>query len=210
MRIKVLFLLLCIATLSFAQIPYFGTTTGKGSLYTYLQLKAFPGNNNQSSYTSVNYGLGNNFDIAGNYNSADNTNSWGLKYSFFNKDWMHVGLQSMVGFDLKKNYHFNNATTGLYLNGYVAPNISYILNTWYTQYEKSSWWEQWYYLGYDIGKVTILAGGVTELSNECKSDLALGMWTPINKHGSNIYLWLGNLLQDHSDLKVTIGFDYKF
>ena len=57
---KVIFLCLwlSVSLRAFAQIPYFAGTVGDGKLYGYTSLKVRPGINNQETYTTFQYGLG--------------------------------------------------------------------------------------------------------------------------------------------------------
>ena len=104
-----------VSMITVAQVPYFGTTAGKDMIYNYSQFKVFPGENRTSFYTSFQYGIFKNLDIAMNFNSGTNTSAWGVKYNFIKSNHVNVGLQPMLTFDHANSYRFNDVNVGLFM-----------------------------------------------------------------------------------------------
>ncbi|MGX8683461.1 MAG: hypothetical protein ACSW77_06570, partial [Bacteroidales bacterium] len=58
-RLVVIFAIVLLGTVkAMSQIPYYAGTVGNGKLYGYSSLKFRPGQNNQETYTTFQYGLG--------------------------------------------------------------------------------------------------------------------------------------------------------
>jgi hypothetical protein len=60
-----------------AQIPYFAGTVGDGKLYGYSSVKFRPGINHQETYTTFQYGLGNQWATGIDLYTGPNCAYWG-------------------------------------------------------------------------------------------------------------------------------------
>lgn len=204
---RLLFILFSFISINlFAQVPYFGSASGKDRLYTYWQYKFTPGYNNQFFYVSGNYGVTNNLDVAINYHGGMSTMAFGGKYSFLDKKHIKLAIQPMVDFDMSDNCRYVDTNIGLYLNGNITGKLGYISNTWYTNTRGENDWDQWTYLTYDW-IVTPAIGATTHFSDKCKTDLVIGCWFTTKK--VTWYIWGTNLTQNRDKTKLIIGFDYK-
>lgn len=195
----------------FAQVPYFGTTAGKQELYTYIQYKAHPGNNNQGAYMSYAFGLNDRLDFVGNFNASTGFSSaaYGLKANLVKQSWMKLGVQSWADFDIRDNFKCTDLNTGLFINGMITKKFGYCSNTWWTWSKGGDHdWDQWSYLSYDIVPTfTVMAGATTHFSDDFKTQPVLGIYFPFYK--TTCYIWSTNWINGEKP-RAVIGFDYKF
>lgn len=187
-----------------AQVPYFGTSEGKGKLETYFQWKGTPGENDSYFYASAQYGLTDKFDIGFNHNGSGDVTAIGVKYSPIQSKHLNLGIQPLVDFKVKDSYKYSDYYIGLYLNGTIANNWNYVSNTWYTNSKGSQDWDQWTYIYYNW-IITPVIGCTTHISDNCKTDLAGGFWTTTGK--ITWYVWGSKLINKP---KLTFGLGYKF
>lgn len=210
------FILTIIAALfvavSFAQIPYYAGSQGKGKTYTYFSTKVHPGENNQQMYITVQHGLLDKLDIV---TDATVGTGWayqgfGTRFNVVNTKYFGLGGQAMADFNLNDNYKFGYACFSAYMNGNIYKGLHWVSNTWYTVYEGAdNQVDQWTYLGYTIGKFTPMIGAITDCSHDFKTDLAVGVYANLYK-GGYVYLWGSGLTKNVYDPRIVIGFDYKF
>lgn len=195
-----------------AQIPYFGSTQGKGNTYTYFSTKFHPGHNNQQMYITAQYGVIDNIDIV-----TDATIGTGWAYQGFGGRWnalrskyISIGGQEMVNFDLNNKYKFGYLCNSLYLDGSIIDNFGWCSNTWYTIYRDApNQVDQWTYVYYSLKRFTPMVGAITDCTNHFSTDLAVGVYTYITDQ-SIIYVWGSNLTTHNGDPRIVIGIDYKF
>ena len=96
---KVIFLCLClwlaVSYRAFAQIPYYAGTVGDGKLYGYTSLKARPGINNQETYSTFQYGLGDHFATGMDLYTGPGSAYWGALVRFGVKPskWFNIGAE---------------------------------------------------------------------------------------------------------------------
>jgi hypothetical protein len=197
-----------------AQIPYFHSTQGKNMTYTYFSTKFHPTTNNQQMYITAAHGLTNYIDVATDATVGTGYcyQGFGLRGDFFDSKYFGIGAQAMADFDLNNNYHYAYNSDGLYINGSIVEGLGYCSNTWLTLYDGSEddpQFDQWTYLSYEFGKITPMAGLITDLDNDCKSDLAVGFYYEYH-HACYAYVWGSNLTKNLGDRRIVLGFDYKF
>lgn len=210
--IKILALLAFTVTAS-AQVPYFGTSNGKGKTYTYFSTKFHPGENNQQMYMTAQYGVMDKLDIAtdATVGSGWAYQGFGIRFNIVDYKYFTLGGQAMTSFDLCNNYKFDYEALSLYLNGKIWKGLSWDDNLWYTVYDKSSnTVDNWFYLIYDTKYMSPAVGWISNWTKDkVTSDLALGVYFPIGKHVYG-YVWGSGLLGEVYDQRVVLGFDYKF
>lgn len=214
MKKFIIFILLALVSLTMvAQVPYYAGTMGKGKTYTYFSTKFHPGHNNQQMYIVVDHGLNDHFDIVtdATIGTGWSYQGFGARFNAVNSKYFSLGGQVMADFDLNDNYKFGYACGSLYMNGAIARKLHWVSNTWYTIYEGNTknQVDQWTYLGYTIGKFTPMIGAITSITNDFKTDPAVGMYWNAYKNGY-IYLWGSGLAKKNYDPRIVIGFDYKF
>lgn len=195
-----------------AQIPYYGSSQGKGNTYTYFSTKVHPGHNDQQMYITVQHGLTNHLDIV---TDATIGTGWayqgfGLRFNGISSKYFNLGGQAMIDFDMNDNYKANYECLSLYLNGNIYNGLHWVSNTWYTIYNESkNQVDEWLYLGWTVGKFTPMAGAIINCTDDFKSDLAVGCYWNAYKNGY-IYLWGSGLTDNVYNPRIVVGFDYKF
>lgn len=195
-----------------AQIPYFGSTQGKKNTYTYFSTKLHPGHNDQQLYITAQFGILDKIDIV-----TDATVGTGWAYQGFGGRWnafkskyISIGGQEMVNFDLNNNYRFGYLCNSLYLDGSITENLGWCSNTWYTIYDGSpNQVDQWTYAYYALKGFTPMIGAITDCTHKFKTDLAVGIYTPITDQ-SLLYIWGSNLTSHNGNPRIVVGIDYKF
>lgn len=216
---KKLFLLLAtaftVATVS-AQIPYFAGTAGDGNLYGYTSLKVRPGVNNQETYTTLHYGIGDWFsagwDLYTGLNSA--YIGYSVRFCAFKSKYFGIGLQATPSFDLNNSHKFSYVTGGLYMNGAITKdgNLFWVSNTWWGINNGSrNSIDQWWYLAYSIkckdkGSVTPMVGVLHDWRFENQVSLAVGAY--YSYKAFNFYLWSDKLNQKQP--RIVVGVDFTF
>ena len=62
-KIFSIIIIVLFAKSAIAQIPYYAGTVGNGKLYGYTSVKVRPGQNQQETYTTFQYGLTSHLDV---------------------------------------------------------------------------------------------------------------------------------------------------
>ena len=206
--------LLMVSFVVYAQVPYFAGTVGNNNIYGYTSLKFRPGINNQETYTTFQYGIG-NYTAAGLDLYTSNGSSYagylfraGKKFS----KWFGVGGQITPSFDLSNNFKFSYLTTALYMNGSISSNGNFFWcsNTWWGLNDGSPFTlTNWEYLGYSIPttkgqSITPMVGAIHSWKFDQDVDIAAGFYYTIKNW--NIYVWGNDFLKSHP--RVVIGVDF--
>ena len=78
-----------------AQIPYYAGTVGDGRMYGYSSLKVRPGINKQETYTTFQYGLGDQLATGIDLYTGPGSAYWGALVRYGNKcsRWLNVGAE---------------------------------------------------------------------------------------------------------------------
>lgn len=183
---NLLFLFIC--SLTYSQIPYFGESHKSDSFYGYHSIKI--NDDNGIHYTTFQYGLTDWLTIGTDlYNGNDlgGTLRLGKK---FNK-YISLGIQSTSVLDMKSKFNYSYQSTGLFINGYLTDRLFYVYNNWFTDLD----YDNWYYLGYDLGNISILAGYTDN------TKISGGIYYIHNK-----YIWYAWYNQDKT---ITLGLDFR-
>ena len=210
-------LFLIITALSiYAQVPYFSGTVGDGRLYGYTSVKFRPGINAQETYTTFQYGIGNNFATG-----LDLYTSGGASYTgflvrggyIFNK-WFGIGVQATPSFDLSNNFRFSYFTGALYMNGNISANGKFFWcsNTWFNINRGSAnSYMNWEYLGMNIStckgqSITPMVGLIHSWEFNQDPDFALGAYYSVKNW--DFYLWGNDFLKKNP--RLVLGLDFTF
>lgn len=210
---KILFLIISLITITAvqAQIPYYSGSQGKGKTYTYFSTKFHPGTDNQQVYITAQHGILDKLDLVTDLSvgSGYSYQGFGLRFNAFNSKYFGIGGQVMSQFNLQDNYKYNYLGSSIYMNGNIWSGLHWVSNTWFTAYRHGrDTWEQWIYLGWTVRKFTPMIGLDTYL-RDCKgSDLMAGCYYTVGK--MNLYAWCSNITKNYGDVRVVLGFDYKF
>lgn len=155
MRAKIISVILFLVATSSAsaQIPNFGSTAGDQKIYGYSSLKYRVNAETWETYSTLQYGIGDNINIGADLYTvgADSyigyTFRTGIKFS----PYYSIGVQFTPSFNLKENHKFAYMTEALYMNGNITNDgrLFWVADTWLEQanHELSSA-KQWTYLGY--------------------------------------------------------------
>ena len=210
------FLLTIIATLcvtfTFAQIPYYGSSQGKGNTYAYFSTKFHPGENNQQVYITASHGILDKLDIV---TDATIGTGWayqgfGVRFNAIKSKYFSLGGQVMESFNLNDSYKPDYTCASIYMDGAIVGGLHWVSNTWYTIYHNAeNVVDQWTYLGYTIGKFTPMVGAITCCTDKFKTDPAVGIYANLYKNGY-VYLWTSGLAKKNYNPRVVVGLDFKF
>lgn len=212
--IQTLLLFFTLAISAKAQIPYFAPTVGNNKLYGYTSIKFRPGLNAQESYTTFQYGLGDNFATGMDLYTSGKSVYTGylirVGYSF--STYFKAGIQLTPTFSLSENFHFEYLTAALYLNGDIIKGgkLFWDANTWYgINRHNSNTISQYIYLGSIFGlphnqSITPMLGTIYSWKFDQDADIAFGAYWSIGKY--NIYLWGNDFLKSHP--RIVVGIDF--
>ena len=194
-----------------AQIPYYHSSQGKGKTYTYFSTKFHPGTDNQQVYITAQHGILDKLDLVTDLSvgSGYSYQGFGLRFNAFDSKYFGIGGQVMSQFNLQDNYKYNYLGSSIYMNGNIWSGLHWVSNTWFTAYRHGrDTWEQWTYLGWTVRKFTPMIGLDTYLRGCKGSDLMAGCYYTVGK--MNLYAWCSNITKNYGDVRVVVGFDYKF
>jgi hypothetical protein len=197
-----------------AQIPYFAGTVGDGKLYGYSSVKARPGINQQETYTTFQYGLGDRLAAGIDLYTGLDCAYWGalVRYGRNISKWFNVGVEEISSFNLNDSFKFSYLTSALYLNGAVSANgrLFWCTNTWWVVNKGAAFtFSNYEYLGYTIPltnghSLTPMAGAINSWKFDCDVDLAAGCYYTLGDW--NLYLWGNDFLKSHPRFIVGIDF----
>ena len=215
--IAFLFVLCCLTDELHSQVPYFADTPGDNTLYGYVSMKFRPGINAQETYTTFQYGLGNQLAIGTDISTSVDNSYIGFLFragKALNK-WFKFGGQVTPSFNLQKNLELHHITAALYLNGAITKSsrLFWVSNTWFTYYLDGAYdIDQWAYLGYTCplgsqSSISPLAGTIYSWKLNSAPKLAAGAYLTA-KETYNFYLWFDSLFEKSP--RIVIGMDFKF
>lgn len=214
---KVLIVLLLIMTrISIhAQIPYFAGTAGDGNLYGYTSVKFRPKKNAQETYTTFQYGIGNQLAIGADLYTGGSSAYWGFltRWGKNFSPYFGIGAQLTPSFNLEDSFKFGYLTSALYMNGQITKDgkLFWCSNTWYgINNGSSNTITNWEYLGYTISlpknrSITPMLGCIHDWKFKEELDLAMGMYYSLKKW--NFYLWGNDFFDKHP--RFVLGIDIK-
>ena len=198
------------------QVPYFAGTVGNNNVYVYTSLKVRPGINNQETYSTMQYGIGNSFSTGMDICTAPNQTYWGalVRYGTKISKWFNVGAQVTPSFSLNDNFKFSYLTSALYMNGNITKKggVFWCTNTWYgVNKEVDNTITQWAYLGKSFSlkngdSITSMVGTIYSWKFNQDADITAGFYYSRGK--TNIYLWGNNFLKDNP--RIVAGIDFIF
>lgn len=198
----------------FGQIPYFAGTVGNGKLYGYSSVKCRPGINHQETYTTFQYGLGDQFATGIDLYTDPNCTYWGalVRYGCPICKWFNVGAEVTPSFNLKDSFRFSYLTSALYLNGALTRNgrLFWCTNTWcIVNKGAKNTFSNYEYLGYTIPlkngqAITPMAGAIHSWRFDQDADLAAGFYYTIKQW--NFYVWGNGFLKAHP--RIVVGVDF--
>lgn len=207
-----LFMLIAVVAVK-AQIPYFAKTVGNNKLYAYTSFKFRPGENNQETYTTFQYGLGKEFATGMDLYTSNGSSHLGMiaRYGKTISKWFNVGVQATPSFNLSDNFKFSYLTTALYLNGSISNDgkLFWCSNTWWgVNKHSSATYSQWTYLGYAFktGKrssVTPMIGEIHSWKFDQDMTMAVGAYYGVKNF--NLYVWSDKLFDNHP--RFVLGVD---
>jgi len=199
---------------AFAQIPYFAGTVGDGKLYGYSSVKFRPGVNQQETYTTFQYGMGDHFAAGIDLYTGPGCTYWGglVRYGMKFSKWFQAGAEVIPSFNLNDSFRFAYLTSALYLNGALTSNgrLFWATNTWWiAQKSADNTFSNYEYLGYTIPigggrSITPMAGIIHSWLFDQDADLAAGLYLTVKQW--NLYLWGNDLLKEHP--RIVIGIDF--
>jgi hypothetical protein len=197
-----------------AQIPYFAGTVGDGKLYGYSSMKSRPGINHQETYTTFQYGIGDQFATGIDLYTGPGDTHWGalLRYGYQDSKWFNIGAEVTQSFNLNDNYKFSYLTSALYLNGALTHDnrLFWCTNTWWIiNNGTNNTFSNYEYIGYSISlneshAITPMVGAIHSWEFNQDIDLAAGFYYTFKNW--NLYIWGNKLLQSHP--RFVIGLDF--
>lgn len=209
----VLFAIIYVASAN-AQVPYFSGTVGDRKLYGYTSLKIRPGINNQETYTTFQYGIGNyaatGLDIYTGPGSA--YMGFLIRGGYKVNQYFGIGAQATPSFNLNDSFKFGYFTGGLYLNGAITKDakLFWCINDWFGVNRDGSYSiDQWTYLGYSFSikngdAITPMVGMTHDWKFENKPDMAAGLYYTHKMW--NFYIWGNDFFKKNPRLVIGVDF----
>lgn len=197
-----------------AQIPYYAGTVGDGKLYGYSSVKARPGINQQETYTTFQYGLGDHFATGIDLYTGLNCAYWGalVRYGLNVSKWFCIGAEETSSFNLNSSLKFSYLTSALYMNGAISADgrLFWAANTWWIVNDgAANTFSNYEYLGYTIRlkngrSLTPMAGAIHSWKFDQDVDLAAGCYYTFKNW--NLYVWGNDFLKSHP--RFVVGLDF--
>ena len=198
----------------FAQIPYFAGTVGDGKLYGYTSVKARPGINQQETYTTFQYGLGDHFATGVDLYTGKDCAYWGalIRYGVGISKWFNIGAEITPSFNLNDSFKFSYLTSALYLNGAITNdgNLFWCTNTWWVVNEGAPFtFSNYEYLAYSFhlknGRaITPMVGTIHSWKFDKDLDIGAGFYYTFGNW--NLYVWGNDFLKEHPRFVAGIDF----
>jgi hypothetical protein len=199
---------------AFAQIPYYAGTVGKGKLYGYSSVKARPGINQQETYTTFQYGVGDRLAAGMDLYTGLNSAYWGalVRYGVNISKWFCIGAEETASFNLNNSFRFSYLTSALYMNGAISSDsrLFWCTNTWWVVNDGAdNTFSNYEYLGYTIPlgegqSLTPMVGAIHSWRFDQDVDLAAGCY--FTRRNWTLYVWGNDFLKSHPRLVVCIDF----
>lgn len=197
-----------------AQIPYFSGTVGDGKLYGYTSIKFRPSINAQETYSTFQYGIGNEFAAGMDLFTGVGSSFWGvnLRYGHKFSKWFGLGGEITPSFNLNENFKYSYSTAAVYMNGAISNDgkLFWCSNSWWgINRDAKNTINNYEYLGYSHSfrnghSITPMIGAIHSWKFDEDIDLALGFYYSIKNW--NFYLWGNNYLKEHP--RIVIGVDF--
>lgn len=199
---------------AFAQLPYFAATVGDGKMYGYSSLKWRPGINNQETYTTFQYGIGDRFATGIDLYTGLDCAYWGalVRYGQPVCKWLNIGGEVIPSFNLNDNLKFSYLSTALYMNGAISADsrLFWCTNTWWVVRDEARYTlVNNEYLGYTFRlrnghSITPMAGTIHSWRFDQDVDITAGFYYTIKDW--NVYVWGNDFLKSHPRFIVGIDF----
>ena len=199
-----------------AQIPYFAPTVGNNNLYGYTSLKFRPGINAQESYSTFQFGIGDNTATGVDLYTSGSSVYGGVlvRFGYSFSKWFKIGVQITPSFEIDDNMKFSYLTNALYLNGAITRDgkLFWNANTWFgVNKGAKNTINQYLYLGksFNLPKdqvITPMIGTIYSWMLDRKADFTFGAYWTVQKF--NFYLWANDILEKHP--RVIVGVDFVF
>lgn len=200
--------------LAIAQIPYYAGTVGDGLLYGYSSVKFRPGINHQETYSTFQYGIGNEFATGIDLYTGSDCAYWGglVRYGHKFSQWLNIGGEMMSSFDLNNSFRFAYLTSGLYMNGALSSDGSlfWCTNSWWVaNKDADDTWSNYEYLGYAFKlknghSLTPMVGAIHSWKFDQDVDVAAGFYYTIKNW--TMYLWGNDFLKSHP--RFVLGLEF--
>ena len=200
--------------LAIAQIPYYAGTVGDGLLNGYSSVKFQPGINHQETYTTFQYGIGDEFATGIDLYTGPDCAYWGglVRYGHKFSKWLNIGGEMMSSFDLNNSFRFAYLTSGLYMNGALSSDGSlfWCTNSWWVANKGADdTWSNYEYLGYDFKlknghSITPMVGAIHSWKFDQDVDVAAGFYYTIKNW--TMYLWGNDFLKSHP--RFVLGLEF--
>ena len=197
-----------------AQIPYFAGTVGDGLLYGYSSVKFRPGINHQETYSTFQYGIGNEFATGIDLYTGPDCAYWGglLRYGHKFSQWLNIGGEMMSSFDLNNSFQFAYLTSGLYMNGALSSDgrLFWCTNSWWVaNKDADDTWSNYEYLGYAFKlknghSLTPMVGAIHSWKFDQDVDVATGFYYTVKNW--TMYVWGNDFLKSHPRLVLGLEF----
>jgi len=197
-----------------AQIPYFAGTVGDGLLYGYSSVKFRPGINHQETYSTFQYGIGNEFATGIDLYTGPDCAYWGglLRYGHKFSQWLNIGGEMMSSFDLNNSFQFAYLTSGLYMNGALSSDgrLFWCTNSWWVaNKDADDTWSNYEYLGYAFKlknghSLTPMVGAIHSWKFDQDVDVATGFYYTVKNW--TMYFWGNDFLKSHPRLVLGLEF----
>lgn len=199
-----------------AQIPNFGGSIGNQNLYGYTSMKFYSGSNSWETYSTLQYGISNYFQLGTDLYTNANGSYVGyiLRGGYRFNPYFNIGAQITPSFNLSNKHKYDFFTSALYMNGIITNDgkLFWVSNTWIENSNRSlSSVSEWSYLGYSInlGKrknITPMLGMIHSWKFDKPVDLSFG--TYYNYKNINLYVWTNNLFTDNPRFVLAMEFTF--
>ncbi len=194
------------------QIPFFASTVGHQKLYAYTSAKCRPGISALETYTTFQYGIGDNMS-AGMDVYTNGGDCWvgGLfRIGRQLNKWFGIGGQITPSFNLTHHLRFAYLNTALYMNGAMTENghLFWCSNTWWcVNHGAYNTLTNWEYVGYRFTlanghHITPMAGIIHSWEFNQDVDISAGFYYTISRW--NLYLWGNDFLKKNPRLVMGV------
>lgn len=189
-------------------------TVGDGKLYGYSSVKVRPGINHQETYTTFQYGLGDQFATGIDLYTGPDCAYWGslVRYGRQISKWFSIGAEAIPSFNLNDSFRFSYLTSALYLNGALTADsrLFWCTNTWWgVNKGADNTFSNYEYLGYTIPlggnhAITPMLGTIHSWKFDKDVDPAAGLYFTFKNW--NLYVWGNDFLTPHP--RFIVGLDF--
>ncbi len=190
-----------------AQAPFGAATAGKGALFGYIAGSYKIDDDKVGNYTLWQYGATEWLNVGTDLTVADGAVSHGyqLRVTALRSKYINIGAQSTTLFDTSNRYRYSAQSSGLFLNGAIAGQLSWVSNTWHYVSQGNHALNQWLYLTYSLGRFNPYVGTTFSwLETKSTIDLAIGGFYNLGK--MNLYAWCNEIISGKP--RITIGLDF--